>query len=92
MDYKEIIRGILSDGNWHCINSIILETGTSARNRISEMNIAAEKELGRRIIDGAPCDLDGHNHRSRVFKYRNAQHEEKEYMMQTFDDLIALDL
>ena len=89
MGYPEIIKSILSDGRWHCITSIVQETGLSARNRISEMNKLSEKKDGLKVIDGAPCNIENHSHRSNVFMYRNAQHEEKEYVMQTFDDLIG---
>jgi|TARA_R100001163_G_C5000020_1_gene149513 hypothetical protein len=89
MSYVDIIKSILSDGRWHCIESIIQETGYSARNRISEMNKASMKKDGRNVIDGEPCDLENHSHKANVYKYRNAQHEEKEYYMQTFDDLIG---
>ena len=89
MSYVDIIKSILSDGRWHCIESIIQETGYSARNRISEMNKASMKKDGRIVIEGKPCDMDNHSHRANVYKYRNAQHEEKQYYMQTFDDLIG---
>tara|TARA_R100001082_G_C4363370_1_gene160525 strand:- start:1555 stop:1836 length:282 start_codon:yes stop_codon:yes gene_type:complete len=89
VSHKEIIKQILSDGRWHCIQSIIIETGHSARNRISEMNIASEKANGKLAIEGAPCDIEGHSHKANLFKYRNAQHDEKEYYLQTFDELIG---
>ncbi len=53
------------------------------------MNKLSEKKDGLKVIDGAPCNIENHSHRSNVFMYRNAQHEEKEYVMQTFDDLIG---
>jgi hypothetical protein len=53
------------------------------------MNKASMKKDGRIVIEGKPCDMENHSHRANVYKYRNAQHEEKQYYMQTFDDLIG---
>ena len=46
MTYAKKLQEILSDGRWHCVLDMISETGLSARNRISEMNLKHLEEKG----------------------------------------------
>ena len=71
--YRETIERILSDGNWHCILGLIKETGLSARNRISEININNEEEFGFIKYEGKKCNLDhtfDNQHKASLYMYR----------------------
>jgi hypothetical protein len=71
--YRETIQRILSDGNWHCILGLIKETGLSARNRISEMNVDNEEEFGFIKYEGRKCNLDHtfeNQHKASLYMYR----------------------
>ena len=78
MSYVDIIKSILSDGRWHCIESIIQETGYSARNRISEMNQEYRSQMGYPIDSkdpdhqrylGSKCTLEKCNHKAKMYMY-----------------------
>jgi hypothetical protein len=78
MSYAKQIEEILSDGRWHCILSLISETGLSARNRISEMNQDYQNSLGYPLNSkdpdhlrylGSKCTLEKCNHKAKMFMY-----------------------
>jgi len=70
MSYAERIEQILSDGRWHCIMEIINATGTSARNRISELNQLYEAQHNKKRYIGKTCELEKHNHEANLFMYK----------------------
>ena len=100
MSYVDIIKSILSDGRWHCIESIIQETGYSARNRISEMNgefrislgldYGAENRYDKYI--GESCKLEKCLHKSNLYMYKlNPQYINSDRFQEDREKLVIVD-
>ena len=70
MSYANTLQEILADGRWHCILDMIAETGLSARNRISEMNVKHTEEKGFQKYESQKCKLEKCNHKSSLFMYK----------------------
>jgi hypothetical protein len=49
---------------------IINATGTSARNRISELNQLYEAQHNKKRYIGKTCELEQHNHEANLFMYK----------------------
>lgn len=70
MTYAKKLQEILSDGRWHCVLDMISETGLSARNRISEMNLKHLEEKGFEKYEGRKCQLEKCTHNANLFMYK----------------------
>lgn len=70
MTYAKKLQEILSDGRWHCVLDMISETGLSARNRISEMNLKHLEEKGFEKYEGKKCQLEKCTHNANLFMYK----------------------
>lgn len=70
MTYAKKLQEILSDGRWHCVLDMISETGLSARNRISEMNLKHLEEKGFEKYEGKKCQLEKCTHKANLFMYK----------------------
>ena len=78
MTYAVKIREILSDGTWHCIMDLIAETGLSARNRISEMNLYNTEQKGYKKYESESCKLEKCNHKADLYMYKLSEDYVKE--------------